>query len=122
MDRPARYVVGGRQRNAPKGGTTVKNQAARKKVAEPDPVRIRVEASYPSPGRLNIVFDPPLQSWRFPSHKREQEGLAVALGACRDAVRRQSRGRDSDAPTAQIESAVEEALATLIENGTITVR
>ena len=100
----------------------MKTQAARKRAVEPEPVRIRVEASYPSPGRLNIAFNPPLQSWRFPTHKREQEGLELALGACRDAVRRQSRGRDADAPTAQIEEAVEEVLATLLSNGTIVIR
>ncbi len=82
---------------------------------------IMVAASYPAAGRLNLAFSPPLQTWRFPSHRREHEGRSLALDACRDAIRKQATGGASDAPIPQIEAAVEAALALLVEAGTITL-
>jgi hypothetical protein len=81
--------------------------------------KIKVEASYPAPGRLNIVFKPPLQTWRFPGYARENDGRRAALDACRDAVRQ--RSADAEPPPGEIETAVEAALATLVENGSITL-
>jgi hypothetical protein len=86
-----------------------------------DNKHITVAASYPAPGHLNLVFSPPLQTWRFPSHRREYEGRSLALDACRKAIRNQSPGNDADAPLTQIEAAVEAVLASLVEEGTITL-
>ena len=83
--------------------------------------RIGVTASYPRPGRLNIVFTPPLQTWRFPAFRREEEGRALALGVCRDAIRAQSRADRADAPVAEIEAAVEAVLEQLVQEGKISV-
>jgi hypothetical protein len=83
--------------------------------------RITVTASYPGQGRLNLVFSPPIQTWRFPAHQRESDGRAAALGVCRDAVRSQSTHDGTDAPPAQIAAAVAAALETLVENGSITL-
>jgi hypothetical protein len=77
-------------------------------------------ASYPGPGKLNITFSPPIQTWRFPAHTRENEGRAAALEACRDAVRQQSTDGE-DAPLPRIQQAVEAALASLVQAGSISL-
>lgn len=82
--------------------------------------KISVKASYPSPGRLNIVFSPPIQTWRFPGFSREEEGRRAALDACRLAVRQKSVDRD-DPPTTEIEGAIEAALVPFMSDGRITV-
>ena len=79
--------------------------------------RITVVASYPGPGKLNLAFTPPIQTWRFPGYPRENEGRRAALDACQDAVRVWSA--DTDPPPRQIEAAVEAALAALVESGLI---
>ncbi len=83
--------------------------------------RITVVASYPGPGRLNLAFTPPIQTWRFPAHQRENDGRTAALNDCRDAVRRQSSGSGTDAPIGAIQSAVEAALEVLVEKGSIAL-
>jgi hypothetical protein len=85
------------------------------------PKHIGVRASYPSPGRLNIAFTPPLQTWRFPTFRREDEGRTLALDACREAIRAQTKTGRPDAPVADIEAAVEAALEHLVDEGKITV-
>ncbi len=80
--------------------------------------KISVTATYPGPGRLNIVFSPPIQTWRFPAYSLESDGRRAALDACRLAIRSKSAAGD-EPPTKEIEAAVEAALAALVEGGQI---
>jgi hypothetical protein len=82
--------------------------------------RITVTASYPDAGSLNLVFTPPLQTWRFPGYAGgEAAGRRAVLDACRDAVREHSEKTDSP-PVEEIETAVETVLAALVAEGRIT--